>query len=265
MKYYIAKKAKDAPIICHIPHGSIAIPGKFRQDFMLSDKDLKIEAKTMGDLFADQLYDRIFKRFGGLKSNISRIVVDMERCENDRQEPMSKVGMGVLYSKTSAGKMMRRVSEQRREQYLEGFFRPYQEALAALVDDCLGKFGVCLILDCHSFPSKPRKYEPDQKKNRPDICFGTDKKHTPPVLKKIFVREAKKRKFSIKFNSPFRGTIVPLPMHGNKQVFSILIETNRRLYMDEKNFKKKRDFKNISGIIEKMVYEASVSFLKKLI
>lgn len=265
MKYFTVKKQENYPIICHIPHGSNSIPKKYRKDFLLSGKDLEIEAQTMGDLYAKELYGPLFKRFGGIASDVSRIAVDMERFEKDRDEPMSKAGMGVLYTITSAGKALRRIDKRRREEYLEEIFRPYHRAFAGLVRECLKKFGTCLILDCHSFPSAPRQYEEDKKKNRPDFCLGTDKLHTPAILKRIFSKAIKGEDYSLKFDSPFKGTIVPLPFYRNKKVFSVLIETNRRLYMDEKTFAKRKNFHKLSRTIDGMAHRASIEFFKSIL
>lgn len=217
----------------------------------------------MADLFSEELFEDLFEKFGGLKCGLSRIVVDMERFENDKKEPMSGAGMGVLYSKTSEGKMMRRVGRTGRSEYLEDIYRPYHEALSGLVGQCLKKFGKCIILDCHSFPSVPWPYEADRKKNRPDICIGTDKLHTPAALRRILSSDLKAGGFSVKFNSPYSGSIVPLSFYGNKSVHSILLEVNRKLYMDERAFRMKACFDKVSRLISGTVAKSCLIFLDK--
>ena len=43
------------------------------------------------------------------------------------------------------------------------------------------KTGRALIIDCHSFPTKPLPFE-DSALYRPEICVGTDVTHTPEWL-----------------------------------------------------------------------------------
>jgi N-formylglutamate amidohydrolase len=264
MRFHSINNPKQFPVICHIPHGSIRIPKEFRKDFSLSERGLDMEARILADLYAGELFEDLFERFGGLQCGISRIVVDMERFENDKKEPMSKAGMGVLYSKTSEGKTMRKVGSASRSDYLENIYRPYHETLNGLVGYCLEKFGTCLILDCHSFPSEPRPYEADRKKNRPDICIGTDKQHTPALLKKILSSDLKASGYSVKFDSPYSGSIVPAPFYGNKNVYSIMLEVNRKLYMDEKTFKKKAGFDKVSRLISRTAERSCLAFLDQV-
>lgn len=234
-------------MICHVPHGSTMIPAKYESDFLISSEELRREAWRMADLFTEELYRLAFMKFGGIIARVSRIVADMERFERDEDEGMSRVGMGVLYTKTERGAVMRKISAERRQELLKEIYRPYHHVFTRMVKDRLLQNGRCLILDCHSFPSLPRRYEQEQKKNRPDICIGVDKFHTPAGLKKIFVTEFQRVGFSVKVNQPFSGAIVPRQFYKrNKNAYSVLVEVNRKLYMDEERFTKSRNFSQVA-------------------
>ncbi|MBL7058239.1 N-formylglutamate amidohydrolase [Patescibacteria group bacterium] len=250
MKFYKILKLKKVPVVCNIPHSSINIPQSFKGDFIIPEKKLIKEAKELADLFTDELYANILKKYGGIVSGVSRLATDIERFEDDKNEPMSKVGMGALYVKSQEGEIIREFSDIRREKLLNLFYRQYHKTLTSLVAQSLRQFGRCVIIDCHSFPSRPRDYEPDQKDNRPDICIGTDKYHTPALLKKALVGNFKNKGFSVKVNSPFKGTMIPLKYYGkDKRVDSVLIEVNRKLYMNERNFRRKKVFPDIGEVI----------------
>ena len=62
----------------------------------------------MTDWFVDELFSSI-QDVGGISVvyNVSRLVVDPERFENDTEEIMSSKGMGVIYTKTSDGEKLR--------------------------------------------------------------------------------------------------------------------------------------------------------------
>ena len=203
----------------------------------------------MADLYSNELFAPLLKRFGGFVANFSRVVADVERFSPDKKEPMAKVGMGALYTRASDGKTIRHLTPAERKHCMDSLYRPYHRELTDNVKQCLKKFGKCLILDCHTFPATPRPYEPDHKTNRPDICLGIDKFHTPPaLLKKLHVNL--RRRFTVKINSPFSGTIVPLAYYQtDKRVQSIMIEVNRKLYMNEKTFTKNADFQKIASVI----------------
>ena len=84
MKYFQLIKIKDTPIICNIPHSSIRIPAEFARDFSLPKNELKREATRIADIYSDELFAPLLSHFGGIIANFSRIVVDVERFENDK-------------------------------------------------------------------------------------------------------------------------------------------------------------------------------------
>lgn len=249
-KYIKTIKIKNLPVVCHIPHSSIVIPTEFKKDFLIGQSELTDETLQMADFLTDKLYKKLLKHAGGIIAQFSRVVVDIERFTDDKKEKMAKMGMGALYTRSGGGKIIRKFSQTRKEKLFKTFYYPYYRELNRLIQQCLNKFGQCLILDCHSFPDQPRPYELSQSANRPDICIGTNPFHTPPQLVKILVDNFEKNKFKVKKNSPFQGALVsPQYYQKSKQVKSIMIEVNRKLYMDEKKFQLNPDFDAVADLI----------------
>ncbi len=166
---------------------------------------------------------------------VSRLVVDPERFVDDQYEPMAAVGMGVIYTKTSNGSVLRdNPQKEEREELLNQYYIPHHKALQNAVEYCLKRYGRSLILDCHSFPALPLPYEKDKESVRPDICIGTDDFHTSQDLCHTVFELIGKAGWSCAVNRPFSGSIVPMEFYRkDRRVSSIMIEVNRRLYMDE--------------------------------
>jgi N-formylglutamate amidohydrolase len=187
---------------------------------------------------------------------VSRLVSDPERFEDDAAEGMSKVGMGVVYTRTSSGQPLRRpLSSQEREALLIEYYRPHHQALTDAVAAALEDAGSCLIVDCHSFPQQPLPYEPDPSPDRPDICIGTDEVHTPPQLRDALVSTFEGYGYSVALNRPFRGALVPSRFyHHDNNVQSVMIEVNRALYMNENTGAKSSGFaearRGLSAVLE---------------
>ncbi|MBU0490293.1 MAG: N-formylglutamate amidohydrolase [Chloroflexi bacterium] len=117
---------------------------------------------------------------------------------------------------------------------LHRFYWPHHRAIEGEVDALLAVYGRCLILDGHSFPSRPLPCELDQDPDRPDICLGTDAVHTPESLARLVEAFCAARGLRTARDRPYRGTYVPLQhYHTDRRVSSIMIEVNRRLYLDE--------------------------------
>lgn len=236
------------PVVLHIPHFSRLIPPEFLPDILLDAADLENELLLMTDAYTDEAATGDWAKFV-IKAPVSRLVVDVERFRNDADELMSRVGMGAVYEKTQDGRRLRAISAEKREAMLRQFYDPHHAVLAWSVNELLQRFRRCLIIDVHSFPSRPLPYEMDQAPDRPDICLGTDDFHTPPQMAAAAKRFFEENGRRVKENSPFAGSLAPLVHYGReKQVSSIMVEINRKLIMDESTGTRKESASEIFGL-----------------
>jgi len=164
-------------ILIHIPHSSIKIPEKYRHQITLSDFELADELLKMTDHYVDDLFD-----IPGCTVQYnpnSRLVMDPERFRDDKEELMSREGMGLAYTKTSDGKTLRHLTDLEREDIVRLLYDPYHEEITNKVDTILSRHNKCLIIDAHSFPSRPLPYEHNEEteSDRSDICLGYSNYH----------------------------------------------------------------------------------------
>lgn len=217
-------------VVVHVPHASFEIPPEYKESILLDDKSLEREMMRMTDAFCDELYDapefqnRVVAKY-------SRFVCDVERFRNDEDEPRFKYGQGLMYTRTTFGRRLRRLDGSLREKILRDVYDPHHECLTNAVDEALRKYGKCLIIDGHSFPSFTIA-KPLGILCRPDFDIGTDSFHTPPGLCDAVMSRARALGYKVKQNTPFAGAITPMKHYKkDSRVSSIMIETNRRLYM----------------------------------
>lgn len=223
-------------VIFHVPHDSTDIPADVRNQFTLDDQELKNEILNMTDHFTARLFCSDIAPQNIVRASVSRLVVDVERFVEDSAEPMSGKGMGVIYTQTSDGRPLRRpISPNERRLLLERYYIPHHQSLEQRVDEKLGRYGKCLVLDCHSFPSAALPYEGSEAgSTRPDICIGTDGFHTPPQLAEGLLMGFSALGFRVALNDPFAGALVPISRYQkDNRVRAVMIEINRNLYMDE--------------------------------
>jgi len=254
-----------APLLVHVPHSSTMITADVRQTLLLDDVELEQELLVMTDWYTDQLFNHALDLGGMMFVNrCSRLVVDPERFPDDAEEVMASRGMGAVYTKTSDGRSLRQDSVgANRQELLSRYFDPYALAMAHLVDQILDWYGHCLILDGHSFPSKPLLYELDQALDRPEICIGTDAFHTPVELIREIQTLCVREGVVAACNRPFSGTYVPLRFWlSNQRVKGIMIEVRRDLYMDETTGKPNDGFQRTHRLISRMI-ECAASFSSK--
>ncbi len=218
----------------HVPHASRAIPPEVRRGIVLDDRELERELDDLVDHFADQLVAGALPGARRVVCPVGRLVADVERFEDDRNEPMAARGQGAVYIRSSRGLPLRaELAESRRETILARYYRPHHARLEAAVERALDRHGRALVIDVHSFPDRPLPVDLDQSPDRPDICFGTDPYHTPWALVREAVRLAGDLGWRSAVNRPYAGSMVPLRYYRNSMaVASIMVEVNRRLYVD---------------------------------
>jgi N-formylglutamate amidohydrolase len=149
-------------------------------------------------------------------------------------------------------------------QRIERCYKPYHLALAGLVGATRRRFGLCLLVDCHSMPSVGGPMERDAGEARVDIvlgdCFGGSA--APDVMA---AAEAAFRAlgYRVARNAPYAGGFTTRhygqPAQG---VHALQIEINRALYMDEATMTRKPHLVRLAREMEQVI--AALSTLATL-
>jgi N-formylglutamate deformylase len=240
------------PLILHIPHSSTFIPAEVRRTFLLPDAELAAEELRLVDRYTAELYSGFQSpSVIPLVFPVCRLVVDPERFPDDADEPMARHGQGAVYDKTQDGMALRSpLAPGERERLLDLYYHPHHRRLFDLTTERLTTDGRCLIVDCHSFPHEPFPFEEHQDRPRPDICIGADEWHTPARLTETLIGFFRKAGLTTAVNHPFAGALVPLLCYRKeRRVSAVMIELNRRLYMDEKTGAKNAGFTRLRDLV----------------
>jgi N-formylglutamate deformylase len=233
-------------LLLHIPHSSIIIP--FRDGFVVETSVIENEVLLLTDWYTDEIFQ--LKDTARVVAEFSRIFCDVERFPDDNDEPMAASGMGVIYEKTDDGSDLRNVTPELKARILKEYYFPHHQKLTDAVAMQLKEIGSALIIDCHSFSDKPFRRDLIKNQPRPDFNIGTDNFHTPPDLTILAKEYFESKGCTIGINTPYSGTIVPLTFYRkNKNVHSIMLEVDRRLYLKEGTNEKSENFGNLCGIV----------------
>lgn len=233
-------------IILHIPHSGIKIP--LWKGFVLGKKLINDEILKTTDWYTDDLYNTTESE--RIIFNYSRIFCDPERFSDDSKESMAKAGMGVLYEKTDDNQIMRVITPEIRKIILDNYYWKHHKKLTQAVENQLKNYNKAIILDCHSFPDIPLNRSENKKIPRPDINIGTDSFHTPQRLLDISLLFFKSRGYDLKVNAPFSGSIVPMEYYRKeKKVESIMLEINRKLYLEKGTNIKSENYLRIKNTV----------------
>src|SRR5262245_2707733 len=93
--------------VLHIPHSSRNIPAEERRAICLDDAELDNELLRMTDTYTDELFPMTPVEAGRVVFPLSRLICDVERFPTDEDEPMAARGMGVIYTRTAHGGVLR--------------------------------------------------------------------------------------------------------------------------------------------------------------
>ena len=246
-------------LVVHIPHAATAIPET--DGFAVSKDIIENEILQLTDWYTDDLFDAVDTE--SIIFNYSRIFCDPERFSDDSLEPMAGVGMGVLYERTDDDQIMRVISPELREHILTNYYLLHHGKLAQAVRQQLEAYGKALILDAHSFPDIPLKKNSNKTMPRPDFNIGSDYFHTPAELIEISATFFTEKGFTFGINWPFSGSIVPMEFYRkNKQVASVMLEVNRRLYLIEGTKIKSANYLHIKQIVQEYMQLLKTELLK---
>ncbi len=201
--------------VIHVPHASIEIPSNIRNQFLLADRDLYQEAIESADLYTDTLAKEAWPTAQIICSDVSRLVVDVERYPDDTEELMSEYGRGMIYTSTHLGRPLRRnLSEFEKQDLRKRFYDPHWARLRAAAKDGI-------LIDLHSYPKDPWAIEAYPTAGRPEIDLGTDEKLTPQDWIDRLKTHFENLGYLVGKNTPYAGVIDA----GSK--YAVMIEIRR--------------------------------------
>jgi N-formylglutamate amidohydrolase len=165
----------------------------------------------------------------------------------------AQAGLGTVPSRIGGRPIYRaRLAPAEFDRRLEQAYWPYHGALARLVEQALARFGVALLLDCHSMPGVA---QPGLRERPVDIALGDrfGRGCAPPVIEaaEALLRDAGLR---VARNRPYAGGFITAH-YGRPEtgVHALQIEIRRALYMDERTLVPHQGLDALAGIMDRLV------------
>jgi N-formylglutamate amidohydrolase len=145
-------------------------------------------------------------------------------------------------------------------------YRPYHEALTRLVEQTKRRFGIAVVVDCHSMPSVGGPMDRDPGARRVDFVLGDAYGAAcHPAL--TLAAEAKLRSFgyAVHRNMPYAGGYTTRH-YGNpgRDQHALQIEINRALYMDEDSYARRAGFETVKSHLSQLVAHLAKLDFKEL-
>ena len=123
---------------------------------------------------------------------------------------------------------------------IDHYYLPYHARLKSLLDEAHARDGVVWHIDCHSMKSVGNAMNTDAGAARPDVVIG-DYDHTtaPREFIEWLAAQFRDLGYQAAINQPYKGAeLIRAYSDPGSRRYSLQIELNRRLYMDEQRFEK---------------------------
>ena len=256
------------PFLFNSPHSGADYPDHFLKQSRL---DALVLRKTE-DAFVNQLFDNVVS-YGAvfLQAMFPRSFIDLNREPYELDKSML-VGALPAHANTKSarvrnglGTVARLVSEyeaiyKRRLpveavlRRIELIYKPYHKMLGQQLDEIYEKWGLSVLVDCHSMPS----ITPLGRINRQaDIVIGDRYGTSCDTSITNHVRESLASKgYNVTLNKPYAGGFITQnygrPEEGRH---AIQIEINRAIYMDESRIEKTSNFSLLKKDLDEAMQE----------
>ena len=243
IKKRLGKRIRDYEgILLHVPHSSTSFPPESRYSFT----DLDEDEKLLIDYYTDELFvpgNQIWE----INSAIfpyCRLYCDVERLVKD---PLEYKGLGISYHQTVDSNYL--PFEERNFSRLNEAFKYYADFHADVSKRIveMTSMNKILLIDCHSFSAFPNLLDPTPPDI--DICIGYNDGETRPYTKTIdnIVSYFMSLGYKVGINEPFSNSkTFPVPV----EYHSVMIEINKRIYMNEETLEKNENFLRAHQILK---------------
>lgn len=258
----------DAPIplIFDSPHSGLTAPDDWKpiaeESALLSSWDAFVDelfgaAPKHGATLLRAFFPRSF-----IDLNRGRDDIDPELIAGDWDWPLnptkkSAVGFGLLrrYALPGVPVYGQAIQAETLRRWIETYYDPYHAALAHRIEELHSSFGFVRHIDCHSMKSMGNEMNDDAGLPRPDFVISDrDGTTSHPKFTNWVATLFRERGYSATVNDPYKGAqLVAAYGKPDRNIYSVQIEVNRKLYMNERAFEKGTRFNHVQADISSVI------------
>lgn len=257
-------------VVLASPHSGDAYP----EDFVANSRLDRLTLRRSEDAYVHDLFGG-GPRLGAplLRATFPRAYVDVNRepyeldptmfdgplpRHANTRSPRVAAGLGTIARMVANGADIYRhklpVAEV--DKRIENYYRPYHQALRALVEETRRHFGYCILIDCHSMPSGTTgNGHAEPPGGGADFVLGDchGASCAPAVTETVRTLLADLG-YRVVRNAPYAGGYTTRHYGQPKEgVHALQIEINRRLYMDEATYARRPGFETLKTVMDRVV------------
>lgn len=253
------------PVVFDSPHSGSIYPSDFNHVIPI-DKIRRAE-----DMYVDELFEDAPDHGATLiAAQFPRSYIDPNRSLEDldpellaeswpgvvRPGEKARLGHGLIWRlcPPDMNLYIEKLSPEQVRRRIDGYWRPYHEALRQALDDLYDRFDAVWHVNCHSMPSMARGPFLNGSA-QPDFVLGDrDGTTASPDFVHLVRDRLHGMGYSVKINDPYKGVeLVRAYSDPARGRHSLQIEINRAIYMDEVTFERLPRFRELKADIGRLI------------
>jgi N-formylglutamate deformylase len=257
------------PIVLDSPHSGISYPDDFQYAMPLQTLR-RAEDTHVDHLFSfahDAGYPMIAANFprSYIDANRSTQEIDPELFEgnwtsNVELSAKAKLGKGLMWRILDDGTpiYLQKLAQADYEHRVKTYWQPYHDAISSTLNEVYDQHGFVMHVNCHSMPSVSEKFGTDYPGLiHPDMVLGDlDSSTNDPAITLFLQEQFSNLGYECWVNKPYKGVeLIRAYSAPETQRFSMQLELNRKLYMDEYNLEPHAGFTQLQENLKKVFAE----------
>lgn len=261
-------ESRSTSVIFASPHSGRDYSWSFMRRTVLDERAIR----SSEDAFVDKLFAAA-PQMGAplLAANAPRAFIDVNRSHDEvdpaliegvkrgGHNPRVASGLGVIPRVVANGKAIYRgkLTRQEADARIRDVWKPYHDALTALLEGSHAEFGEAILIDCHSMPHEAIEGLSHPRGHRPDIVLGDrfGAAAGGDIVERIetaFLQAGLK----VARNAPFAGAYVTQAYgRPSRRQHVLQIEIDRSLYMNERAVRPNGNFEAFRALLTGVIAE----------
>ena len=267
LAFDLARPARQtAPLVFASPHSG----RDYSEDFLAATRLDAVALRRSEDAFVDELFAAapdhgaplLAARFPRAWCDANREPWELDPSMFDgplpdwvnSASPRVGAGLGTIARVVATGEPIyrKRLTFGEAEVRVRSSWEPYHAALSALISETRDRFGLCILIDCHSMPTHPPHVS-----DPPDFVLGDAhgtacSPHTTRAAETVL----RSLGYSVRRNDPYAGGYITRHYgRPRENIHALQIEIARPLYMDEVRILQNVNFPTLKGNLSRFVFE----------
>ena len=263
IKVFEERGTKDIkyPLIVSVPHAGTVFPEECLPFIGVDVKKLR----SNEDLFVNDIVLPLADEgIPFISMNVARSFIDVNRDKIELDAKMfynypkdkliienhrCRFGLGLIHRIDADSHPIYNglLSYNEVQDRIKNVYDVYHKRLNQIINKCVKKFGGCMIIDCHSMPSKICNIIPLS--DSMDFCIGDLFSQSCPQNMSNFIENTLKEKgYNVSLNVPYSGAFITFNYcQPRKKIYTLQLEINRGIYSQENLMEKTADFQRVSS------------------